>query len=291
MSDDGAHAIVVIALLGNPFSPAYARARAAGARLQALDFCALNVGVYARDRSAWALHERPIATSDRGPASLCIGTSTMRWDGDALVVDIDERSAPFGGRVRGTVTLHPAALGPDARALDGGGLHTWWPIAPRGRIEVALDEPGLRFAGHGYLDANAGDVPLEATFARWTWSRATIDGRRTAITYDVVERSGSERSFAIAIDAQREEVEALPGLRDAPLPRTRWRLDRSARTEDRGAPPRIARELEDTPFYARALVETRLGGASVVAVHEELSLERLERGWVRFLLPFRMRRG
>jgi carotenoid 1,2-hydratase len=51
------------------------------------------------------------------------------------------------------------------------------------------------------------------------------------------------------------------------------------------------RTLEDTPFYARSIASATFGGQPSAVVHEELSLDRFRSPWVRFLLPFRMRRG
>ena len=51
-----------------------------------------------------------------------------------------------------------------------------------------------------------------------------------------------------------------------------------------------ARTLEDTPFYARSLLDTCLLGEPVHGVHESLDLERFRSGWVQMLLPFRMPR-
>ena len=290
MSEDGSQSIVVILLLGNPFSPAYARARAGRSDPRALDFCALNVAVYGRAGKLWALHERRIDDGDREARGVTVGTSHVRWEGDALVVDIDERTSPFGRPLRGTVTFRPRTAPCASFALDRGGLHAWWPVAPEGRIEVALERPALRFVGDGYHDANAGDVPLEASFARWTWSRARVAERRTRIAYAVVPRDPTAPPREIDFEVHNDSVQPLEGLTAAYLTPTRWRLDREARTDGSGD-PRVLRELEDAPFYARALVETPLDGRRVLAVHETLSLERFERAWVLFLLQFRMRRG
>jgi carotenoid 1,2-hydratase len=48
--------------------------------------------------------------------------------------------------------------------------------------------------------------------------------------------------------------------------------------------------LEDTPFYARSLVNMMYEGKSVTAVHESLSMTRFRQSWVHMLLPFRMPR-
>ncbi len=286
MSDDGHSAIVVIALLGNPFSPAYARARArrpAGA----LGYCSLNVALYARGASAWTLDERRVAEADRTASSLTLGASTMRWDGDRLVVDVDERRTPIGGRIRGQIALYPEAHTGLELAIDERTEHRWWPVAPLARIEVDLPSPGVRFSGHGYHDANAGDVPLESTFETWSWSRArTTDG--ALLTYDLTGRSGARRALAFRV-SPRAEVEDLERVWSAPLPRTLWGLERHARV-DEGSGARVVRSLEDGPFYGRSLVETRLGKRPVVAMHEVLAAHRLRRAWVQALTGFRMRR-
>ncbi|MEO8874551.1 MAG: carotenoid 1,2-hydratase [Polyangiaceae bacterium] len=291
MSDDGATSIVVIALLGNPFSPRYALARSvSSASSHALDFCALNVAIYGKNGSIWSLSERAIGDGDRGARSVGIGRSRMEWQGDDLVVIIDERSAPLGKPVRGKIRFSPTSSSENAIALDAGGNHTWWPIAPSGRIAVELDAPTLRFTGHGYHDANAGAAPLEDSFHSWSWCRARIDATRSCVTYDVDPKHGPPRSFALDFQGDRVTTHNGSHLRRAPIERTGWRIDREARTEGAHV-PRVVRSLEDTPFYARALVETQLGGRRTIAMHETLSLDRFSRRWVRFLLGFRMACG
>jgi len=184
--------------------------------------------------------------------------------------------------------LRPEAAAGGPLPLDAPGEHLWWPVAPLARIEVDLAEPALRFAGTGYHDANAGAGPLEQTFHRWSWARARTE-RRALVTYDVVERGGATRALGIEVD-ERSSATPLRGLAPAPLPATAWGLERRV-LADRGQPARVVRGLEDGPFYARSLVEARLGGRGVVAVHEQLDADRLTRGWVRFLTRFRMRRA
>lgn len=287
MSDDGRSAVVVIALLGNPFSPAYARARERGPA-DALAFASMNVALYGDAASAWALAERRVSEADRQRDALTIGASRIGWEGDALVVDIDERTTPFTRRrpLRGRVRVHPEALSGLELTIDDEGEHTWWPVAPLARVEVELSEPRVRFSGHGYHDANAGDVPLEASFETWSWSRARAS-RGALLTYDVTCRSGAERSLAFAVGSDGASTPLERSWR-APLGRSIWHLDRHARV-DEGASARVARTLEDGPFYARALVETRLGGERVVAMHEQLAAHRLRERWVRFCTGYKMR--
>ena len=74
------------------------------------------------------------------------------------------------------------------------------------------------------------------------------------------------------------------------LAKTGWRIDRSVRS-DVGTKPTLIRTLEDTPFYSRNLIALTLRGHATTAVHESVDLQRFARGWVRFLLPFRIRRA
>lgn len=275
MSDDHRSSVVVIALLGNPFSPRYARARETGVA-NALDHCAMNVAVDGPGLSRWALTERPGSAVSRTRDHVAIGASTMRREaGGSVVVDIDERSAPWGMPLRGRITLRPRLELATTVALDGEGAHVWSPRIPLARVEVDLAEPALSFTGNGYLDENAGDTPLESAFRQWSWSRVST-GDEVAIAYDVELADGRALSHGVT------------GGDRVALGRTRFGLPRTARVEP-AAPCRIVRTLEDGPFYARSVVETSLGGRRACGVHEMVSLERFASRWVRFLLPFRMR--
>jgi carotenoid 1,2-hydratase len=106
------------------------------------------------------------------------------------------------------------------------------------------------------------------------------------LAYDTSPREGTPVRVARIVDA-RGRSEAI-ALEEHALPRTRWRIDRRTRSE---TPPRIVRSLEDTPFYARAIVDASFGGERAHAMHEVLALDRFTQPWVRFLLPFRMRRA
>jgi len=287
VSDDGETAIVIIALLGNPFSPRYAAAKERG-RADALRFCSMNVAVYGRGGavSAWTFDESHVTARDAG--GVAIGRSSMRWRGDDLVIVLDERTPTFRRPVQGSVVVRPEALPNTEIAIDDEGRHLWWPVAPLAQIEVDLPSPGVRFTGHGYHDANAGDVPLEASFKTWSWSRArsTRDGR-ALLAYDVTCQSDAERSLAFAV-ARDGSLRDLAANATRPLPRTLFGLARHTRA-DAGHAPRVVRSLEDGPFYARALVETTLEGERIVAVHETLAAHRLRRAWVRFCIGYRMR--
>lgn len=288
MSDDGATGLVVIGMLGNVFSPAYAASRRRDARPEPLDFCTMNVALYGRRGDAFALTERRRHEVSRTRDELVIGRSVMRWEHGALRVDLDERRAPFGGRIRGRVRLEPGPVLSHHAVLDAKGRHHWWPVTVNARAVVELDEPGLRFSGNAYHDVNAGDEGLEDGFSSWSWSRgATRSG--AVVAYDVTRRSGEKASLGVRVD-RRGVATPLGESAWSPLPRTRWRLERHTRSDREGG-AQLARTLEDTPFYARSLVESTLHGERVRAVHEVVDLDRFASSWVRFLLPFRMHRN
>lgn len=287
MSDDGRHGLTLIAFVGSVFSPYYAMARRRGWP-DPLHHCAMNVAVYGTRGPSWSCTERGRGSLEQSPSSLAIGRSSLAWVGSSLEIRIDEITAPVPARIRGIVRLHPRAVSTQVFDLDVGGRHRWQPISPCARVEVALDQPNLRWSGHGYLDTNDGDEPLETAFAQWHWSRATLrDG--TAVLYDVTRRNGDEASVALRFGQSGSVVDE-----DAPprvsLPRSKWRVARETRADD-GCNPSIIRTLEDGPFYARSVLKSRLLGEEVTAIHESLSLDRFRSGWVQAMLPFRMPRA
>ena len=269
------------------FSPYYALARRRG-RPDPHHHCALNVALYGTDGPSWSCTERGRQSLARAATSLTIGRSSLAWVGSALEIRLDEVTAPIPSRLRGTVRLHPHAVTSAAFDLDAAGRHRWWPISPCARVEVELDAPSLRWSGHGYLDTNDGDEPLADAFSHWHWSRATLrDG--SAVLYDVTRRSGEDASVALRFDASGAAAEEeLPAR--ARLPKTRWRVSRETRAEA-GHLPAVRHTLEDGPFYARSILDTRLFGEAVPAMHESLSLDRFRSPWVQAMLPFRMPRA
>jgi carotenoid 1,2-hydratase len=287
LSDDGRHGVTLIAFIGSVFSPFYTWARRRGAP-DPLDHCAFNVALYGKP-GRWALTERPRGAISRSADRLKIGPSAMSWNGSALVVDIDEVAVPLPGRLRGRVRLYPDTLNHHCFRLDEAARHRWQPIAPSARVEVALDRPRLHWSGAGYWDWNSGEEPLESAFAGWHWSRSRLkDGGGVAVLYDLTRHSGGPASLALHFDRDGNARQFSPPPA-ARLPATRWRLGRLTRA-DQGYAPAVIETLEDTPFYARSVLSSRLLGESVTAMHESLSLSRFAANWVQLLLPFRMRR-
>jgi len=234
--------------------------------------------------------ERGRGSLARDAATLAIGDSAMRWAGDKLVIDIEERAVwlgcPVHPVVRGRVIVEPEQWSGQPFALDPAGRHFWRGLAPRARIRVEMERPDLSWSGSGYFDSNWGSEPLEAGFADWQWSRAHL-GSGAAVLYEGVRRDGSTFAAALRFDSQgRASEEALPP--EAELPRTRWLMARKTRAEHGFA--RVVRTWEDSPFYARSTIRGRLFGEKVLAVHESLSLDRFRSPVVQWMLPYKMPR-
>ena len=286
ISEDGQHGLTIIAFMGSVFSPYYKRS----GRGDPLNHSCLNVALYGPN-ARWVMTERPRQCVEQGKRELTIGPSHIEWDGDALVVHIEERDTrlfnPFRRLVRGKVRVSPEALNPAAFALDGNENHIWHCMAPRARIEVEMDEPGLSWSGKGYFDHNRGSEPLEDGFRVWHWSRAHMR-QGSVVCYEGERRDGSLFASAIRFNAAGIPEEAeLPSMAD--LPPSKWRIDRRTRSEIGLA--KVQRTWEDTPFYSRSELTSQLYGEQVVAVQESLDMRRFSNQLVQFMLPYRMPRG
>ncbi|MFU7528442.1 hydroxyneurosporene dehydrogenase [Qipengyuania sp. ASV99] len=267
------------------FSPYY---KASG-RGDPIDHSSLNVALYG-PQHRWVMTERPSANVARDPSNLTIGASQVRWDGNALEIEIEERDTrlfnPVHRRVRGTVRVIPEALNPTSFALDPAQNHIWHCMAPRARIEVTMVQPDLSWSGQGYFDHNRGREPLESGFNTWHWSRAHMK-EGAVVCYEGERGDGSLFASAIRFDRHGIPAEAdLPAI--AHLPRSKWQVERRTRSEIGVA--EVRRTWEDTPFYARSQLASKLYGEEVVAIQESLDMRRFASPAVQFMLPFRMPR-
>jgi carotenoid 1,2-hydratase len=303
ISDDGLSGLTIIAFVGSVFSPYYALARSRAASVPAENHCALNVALYSlgsgdrRRPSGWAMTERAANALDRNASVLAIGPSSLEWQHDRLRIAIDELTFPRLTRLRGAVQVWPHALAHRTVTLDAAGRHRWRPIAPSARVELDFGTPSLRWSGHGYLDSNAGDEALEQGFECWHWSRMFQRGPSgrpgdgdTIVFYDAVQKGGAAVPLGFVFDRHAVD-QALEPSSNVTLPPTAWRIHRQTRQVNGAAEAvRVLQTLEDTPFYARSLLQTTRQGRALTAMHESLSFARFRRRWVHALLPFRMPR-
>ncbi|GAA4036385.1 carotenoid 1,2-hydratase [Sphingomonas rosea] len=286
ISDCGAFGLTIIGFVGSVFSPFYKKS----GRGDPLDHACLNVALYGPRGARWTMTERGRGQVERSRDELAIGPSAMRWERDKLVIDIEEQAiwlgCPVHPPVRGQVIVEPEMWSGQSFALDPARRHHWRSMAPRARVSVKMGRPEIAWSGSGYLDGNWGSEALEDGFADWQWSRAHL-GKEAAVLYEGVRRDGSRFAAALRFDAagQAREEELPLG---APLPPTRWLMGRRTRAERGHA--RVVRTWEDSPFYARSAVASRLFGHDVVAVHESLSLDRFRSPIVQWMLPYKMPR-
>lgn len=287
VSDDGRFGLVIILFVGSVFSPYYYRARQRGDG-DPESFCAINVALYGPG-GRWAMTERQSSSVQRSATEFVVGPSVVSWDGKRLCYRLRERCTPYGQLLSGEISVVPGAACDLAVDLDGHGRHLWTPWAPHSRVQVRLDTPGWNWDGSAYLDANAGNEPLERAFRSWDWSRTeraqdSGQAQRMRLHYEVQRRSGEEQLFAFDIDHQGQVAE-VAGDPVEDQRRTGWGIQRYPRCGHRIAG---VKGYEDTPFYSRTLLRSAHPGE--FTVHERLSMDRFVKPWVRTLLPFRMPR-
>ena len=248
---------------------------------------AINLALYGISGPAWAMTERGAGALSQTETTLTIGPSQLAYQPDgSLLITIDERAAPIPRRLRGTIHLTPTAIFDRTYTLDDNHRHGWTPLAPCAQVSLNFTHPKLAWQGNAYLDSNAGTAPLEADFTRWDWSRATLPDGSTIVLYDATRANGSRLALARHFHPDGT-VNSLPMPPRAPLPRGLWRMPRATHSETTA---HILKNLEDSPFYTRALVQTHLLGQPVAAFQESLSLTRFGQRWVQALLPYRMPR-
>lgn len=286
ISDDGRNALTVIVFVGSVFSPYYAAARRRGGA-DPEHHVGINAILYTPQGKYWAMTERGRGALDRGPGHIAVGPSAWSLAGDRLTIDIDEWTVPIPKRLRGQISVDLGPIFDERYALDQDARHTWRPIAPCARVDVAFGRPGLGWQGRAYLDMNTGSEPIETEFTQWNWSRED-SGNATRIHYDVTSRSGRRHGLALEYRCDGSWAPFAPSPLN-PLPKTGWRVARAARAA-LGQRPEIEQTLEDTPFYSRSMLAYRHAAGVTRAIHESVDLDRFRSPWVQILLPFKMPR-
>ena len=232
--------------------------------------------------------DRGVSALRQTASRLEVGPSMMRWEGDRLIIDINEVSSPpLISRIRGQIRVIPSALTHVELALDPARTHVWRPFAPVARIEVEIDRPGWAWTGHGYFDANFGSRALEEDFGYWTWGRYPTPQGATCF-YDATRLDGTELAagFSFDKDGAAKQIELPPKAR---MRRSLWAVARETRA-DAGYRPTQVKPMLDAPFYTRAAVKTQLDGVECVGVHEALDLRRFRSPLLKPMLAVRVPR-
>lgn len=273
----------MIGFIGSVFSPWYKWS----GRKDPANHCCINVATYGKG-GRFTMTDRGRAALTTTPDTLKVGPSSMHWDGDKLIITIDEISSPpLISRVRGTITVRPKAITSVELALTDDGAHVWRPFGPDSEISVDLEADGWQWDGHGYFDANFGTRALETDFTFWTWGRyPTKDG--AICIYDAQRRDGSEIETAIAFSATgaAKRVQAPPRTQ---FKRSLWAVKRETRA-DAGVMPKQVLNMLDAPFYSRSAVQTQINGEVVTGVHEALDLVRFRSPLLKPMLAVRVPR-
>jgi carotenoid 1,2-hydratase len=275
----GEYSAVFIFMVGSLFSPRYSVAARRGGLPG--EHCAVNFALYHRGlRKRWVLSEYPALAMD-SPHHLRIGRSTLSYDDAGVRLELDERTAPWGRRVKARLVLEPMTpLGDEVQLVPG--LPHWWrPLAPRARASLTLETEGVRAEGLGYHDTNHGAEQLGARLSGWHWSR-THGADATVVEYLLPEGAAPVR---VTAGARGVQCERGAGAEPLPMELTGWglRVPRHLRVGDRvlGAP----RLLESSPFYAR--VESHEEGLDTLG--EVADFRRFHSPLIRWMAHFRTR--
>ncbi len=275
----------MIGFIGSVFSPWY---KWSGRKSPQNHVC-INVATYGPG-GRFTMTDRGRSALRQTASRLEVGPSSMRWDGERLVIDIDEISSPpLINRIRGQITVTPSAISGVELPLSPDDAHIWRPFAPVSRITVDIDRPGWQWTGEGYFDANFGTRALEEDFSYWTWGRFGTSRGATCF-YDATRLDGSELAAGYAFDPDGIAT-PLPLPPKTPLRRSLWAVARETRS-DPGFTPHQTLSMLDAPFYSRSAVRTKLDGDIVTGVHEALDLRRFRNPLLKPMLALRVpRRG
>jgi hypothetical protein len=192
--------------------------------------------------------------------------------GPAVMLDVlignDVVGTVRADRKRSDISLSDGAAG---GALCGFAFELPKPADPRAAKRISVRVSGTRT---GLTGSPVIIDPMPSLMGRFD---------TLAVIYDVARRDGSALAVALryGADGAAEPFEAPPVRA---LTRSFWGLPRVTRSE--GA-ARIVQTLEDAPFYGRSVVESRLCGHGVTAMHENLDLDRFDTWWMRLMLPFK----
>ncbi|SIS50806.1 carotenoid 1,2-hydratase [Roseivivax lentus] len=247
----------------------------------------MNVATYG-PKGRFTMTDRGRSALRQSAQRIQIGPSSMGWNGNQLVIEVNEVTAPPQlSRVRGMIRVTPSAITDQELPLTQDGAHVWRPFAPVSRIEVDMEAQGWQWQGHGYFDANFGTRALEDDFAYWTWGRYPTRAGATCF-YDAQRQDGTHLAQAATFDeGGNVHNTELPETR--PMQRSLWQVKRATRG-DEGAEPTQVMNMLDAPFYSRSMVKTELQGEPAVGVHEALDLTRFAKPWLKPMIAVRVPR-
>ncbi len=284
VSDDGEWSLVVIFLLGSPFSP-YSRACELNQNANPLQHNGVFVALHHRGRLLHYQYARytpdQIAAREVGGGSpMALQFGPNRWDGlpDGRGFDIalNEENANRRRMVAriefSDVAVGDSPVGKPLSVLSEPG-HNWLPVIVGGRAHCRIElhspaesrEPEtIVFRGSAYHDHNWGTLPFDSTIRRWLWARADFAPGCAGVLYQTTPASPLQAAQTLLLT--RKPGEAVRVLeQDAVQVRvTRnarngygvaYPREITARFDDGKLTWRFGKSLESTPFYMRCETE------------------------------------
>ena len=276
-------AISIIGFIGSVFSPWYSWS----GRKKPENHVCINVATYGPG-GRFTMTDRGQSALRQSKNLFQVGPSSMRWQEDRLIIDVNEISSPpLISRVKGQIIVTPSAVTDLELPLSNDGAHIWRPFAPTSNISVDLNGRGWQWEGHGYFDSNFGIRALEEDFSYWTWGRYPTNSGSTCF-YDATRLDGSKLGVAIQFDEEGDakEISLPPKVR---MRHSLWAVARETRA-DAGYKPKKVKNMLDAPFYCRSAVKTQLNGIETVGVHEALDLVRFCNPLIKPMLALRVPR-
>ncbi|WP_224364989.1 carotenoid 1,2-hydratase [Hyalangium versicolor] len=270
---------VFIFMVGSLFSPRYSVAARRGGLPR--EHCAVNFALYHRGlRLRWVLSEYS-RLEQESAHQLRIGRSTLSYEGDLVRMQVDERTAPWGRRVKACLVLEPLTPMGDEVQLAPGLPHWWQPLAPRTRARLEVETEGLSLEGLGYHDTNHGAEQLGARLRGWHWSR-THGEHETVVDYVLPDGIPPVQVVAGPWGLQSKRGSSAGVLETE---RTGWGLRVPRHLLTRAPVEGAPRLLESSPFYARVEASTQKANT----LGEVADFRRFHSPLIRWMAHFRTR--
>lgn len=287
--DDDGNGVIAILSLGLPFLPGYAslarRSEAPAARLRPSVFLS---AVRNHRLCFWALHEVE-------PSDVVWEADRVRLGGSGLDVRIEGGQVYMQAALQGQLpgcAWHAEldVIGP-LRQPSGPepsqAAHEWTILTAvaRGTASLTARSEHLAVEGRAYFDRNAGDASLDGLdCASWTWGRLAFPAAER-VWYLATDTEGRHHSLAMTVHADGRS-ELVRGIVEARGQRRgRWGMPYPAEIAvGDSLAVRMPRPIDDSPFYARYVVQGECDGQPGLGFAEACVPSRIDQAWFRPLL-------
>ncbi len=274
ISDDREWSLVVIFLLGNPFS-SYYRKCTLDISPDPLDHNGVFVSLHHRSHLRYynfvSYPQRQIKSGEVKPLDLHFGPNRIVFDTTGnLKISVAEENA---NRRRVALSLlincGRALRHTAVPAVELSSSHSWLPALPsaRAKVDCSISLPGvtsdterIAFNGSGYHDHNWGILPFDGTVESWIWARLDFGKGLSVVVYWILSTGGQSRC-KLLLYQNNEQVYRTDNAQPAV---STWR--RSSLTgmklpvrftvQSVGVSIEVVAErvLENVPFYGRFVV-------------------------------------